>query len=461
MSTPTSSSLSLDPFRAGLTQYGSQLIEEVDNILNLRSVDSQAACQQATLLHDIARKFNDYICNTPAHSNQQLTFEAVIKEAEIPLNIPIRLIHTFTNHSLQKYDELRLMMSKTARIFIELGVYQDQAQDRNADRSTVEELVRPLDDIKGALHHNKQFETEFEVECILASLRMWNIGIGKWRELGKDHSIPFVKALLESLVARNPSFLISPIIDLSVAIYRNMGKLWYKKVWMLRWYSAETKIHSLKQFSDLKEKLKLDKFRRKDKRAFYLNLFLLDMLQNSQTEAELKQHIVDTELPPSKFWEVRYTTVKKLNQLMENPGLSDRVGRLIVETWAKESNPKNKSDLQSVSFKVQPRLFTAARTIDISQQKAKAVQNQQEQSQPLERKRDKLKRALKRVLCGADQSGGNVQLDFAQVKAELEKQIGEIDATLNEIKTNTETEIKSWQSLENINSQEEWEKAFM
>ena len=316
-----------------LQEHAYCLHQEVEKITNFASLESKSATQQAQILSDLAVEFRDYICDRGV--NVGIPVEQILKDKEIPFSLAFGITQILSQHEIQCYDELKRTLAKTTRIFLELVAFQCAFQERRIYKDTVEQIKQNLDKVRDTLPE-KEIEASFDLQCAQSAIKKLDIGIGKWKELAKDHGLDVIKGIFESFLSKSPMPALSPIFNLSVAIYRNIEDRYYRDVWALRWYSAGNRITTKKQLETASELIK--KYNTNEMLAFAISEMFIEIMKNSHATEELKSAVFQGNISlltlvkcnptwRDNWWKTRCYVLKYLKQLAQddiNPNLRDK-----------------------------------------------------------------------------------------------------------------------------------------
>lgn len=319
-----------------LSTHAKKILTEFKKVKNFESLDSKALTAEAKALRDITDKFRDFICTL----GRETSLEQLLEGKEIVIPFVLNLTEILGRSEIQGYDKLKRELSKTTLIFLELMVYQCGQQGRRIYKEDVDRMRSTFAKVKGTLP-DTEVETRFYVRCAEASVQKLDVGIGKWKEVAKAHAGDLVKGAITALLTA-PAFgantaapLISPLIDLSITIYKNLEKGWHRDVWALRWHCAGKRITTKVQLDEVKPLMKHFKGTNRDTYylSFCISQMFMEIYKNPATTEDLRKTVFDGEemsllklaelyqeeqLGDDSFWKTRYITLSYLAKIAED-----------------------------------------------------------------------------------------------------------------------------------------------
>lgn len=344
-----------------LIAHARDLQTELDKLLKLESVDSHRVTQEAEHLRKVAEAFRDSICNL----KNAFSLSKILKGREIPFHFAYRMLEILSKPEIQCLHSLKNELSKTFLIFLEFVVFQAGLEDQRFYKDTVEDMKKQLDKVVSTLP-DREIETRFNLRCAQAAVQKLDKGIGKWKEVAKDHGkdvlVGIFKALL-TLGAPGPetaTSLVGPLTNLSIAIYQNLEEKWYRDVWALRWYCGERRIIVKAQLEAARPLFRNFRKSAASETNYYLSFCISQIFAkiffNSSSEEALKKAVFEEEdmsllklihfndedqFGDNSFWKTRFITLQHLEQIASDLSPTNKDYRLksiraILRRWTRE-----------------------------------------------------------------------------------------------------------------------------
>lgn len=346
-----------------LYTHAQNLLAEIKKIRSLQSFDSKAATEEARILSKIAQEFKDFVCTL----GREQSLEELLKGKEIPIPFAQKMVEVLGLSEIQGCDELKRELSKTTLIVLEFFVFQCSldcdSQGRRIYKEDVDKMRSTFRRVVGTLPES-EVETRFLIRCAEASVRKLDVGIGKWKEVAKAHGVDVIKGVITALLTA-PAFgantaapLVSPLIDLSIAIYRNLEEGWHRDVWALRWFCAGKRITTKAQLEAAKPLMK--GFKNTNRDTYYLSFCIsqifMEVYQNPAVTDDLRKAIFEEEemslvnlaklydneqLGDDGFWKTRYITITYLAEIAQdmkkgNEGYRKASIKAVILRWINE-----------------------------------------------------------------------------------------------------------------------------
>lgn len=295
---------------------------------------------------------------TMLYQVNEIGLNEVLQQRKISFPVVHLLVELVSLPQIQCEDALKREMSKTLCVVAELAVFQFVLQGRRVYRETVDTIRGNLRKVIDTLPL-KEVHARHDLRRTKSAVKKLNIGIGTWKEFGRDTAKDFAGSLLEvafsaSLSGASLTPLAPTIIRAVKGFYNALEDSWYKDVWFLNW--QQLKITSEDQFSAIKEKLKT-LAQKNHQFAFCLSQLLYDLVRSSEILPEFKDKLIfgpwvekkgkqvrgddvslrvlakikgSVKIPLKKesFWDTRYATLTYLKDLILID--SQKYGQLIT-----------------------------------------------------------------------------------------------------------------------------------
>ncbi|MBS0648005.1 MAG: hypothetical protein JSS10_02130 [Verrucomicrobia bacterium] len=470
---------------------------ELDKLVNLEVLDSQATTDQARKLREIAEEFRDAVCSL---QNQGTTLADVLRGKEIPFPFAYRMLEILTKPEIQCFHSLKKELSKTTLIFLEFVVFQSGLEEQSFYTETVDEMKKRLNTVLSTLPEN-EVETRFNVRCAQAAVQKLDKGIGKWKEVAKDNSKAVIGGVIKTLLcagAPSPEMataLVGPLINLSVAIYENLEEPWYKDVWGLRWHCGGNRMITqahLEATKPLMEKFG-DTLAGSDYYlSFCISQIFIQIFKNPSAEEPLRKAVFEGErtsllnlahlndedqLGDNSFWKTRYVTLIHLRSIAEDRNDSNKPYRLksieaILRQWQREKArvkilagsiicslaPANHAEWQEKWNHLKPE-----KTVLLNKVKGFFEDHSSLKSKLDEKKRDveEVKKAIQQARQPQQQStGGSPSLNPAVLEAGLQEFEKEKDFLEQQLYQVEKDQAMAEQALKlcDVQSEKDWEQ---
>ncbi|MBF5059044.1 hypothetical protein [Candidatus Neptunochlamydia vexilliferae] len=353
----------------------------VDPLIKATSFEPKIATERSEELYKIAKNYRSAIFEdksaktltqkqlskeerTQILYEKQKAFQKALIEKNIPFPMILKALEILSSQEVQCFDQLKCSLSKTSRIFLELFIYKCSIEKRHIYKSTVTDIQKQLKKVLSTLP-KKEVETRFALQCSAAATKKLEPGKGKWTEVVRDHRSPIAKGIAEMALSASPtsinlSVLVSPLVDLSVRIYKEIEEKWYKDIWALSWHGAEN-VPDETAFNHLSPFLEdADKHKYLAQQASYL---FMQIIQSPEADLKLKRRVFEGNFPSlltlsqiekqeiklfgkitlrkDPFWRVRYVTIKHLATLVKekDPNFEKASLRKLAARFHREKHP--------------------------------------------------------------------------------------------------------------------------
>ena len=210
-----------------------ELRENIEKLCRFESLNSDDARKSAEAISTAALKLRELFFTGPEGETDE-DFKTRVSSLEIPFHIPYGMIQILSKSEIQCFDHLKFSLAKTIRLFIDLITFQCALQERRIYLETVEEMVTVFKKVLATLP-DEEVGTWFELRCAKAATKRLDKGAGKWKELAREYRGEIFIGIVQSAFNRSPAAMVAPIINVSVAIYKNLKEQWHCDVWALEW----------------------------------------------------------------------------------------------------------------------------------------------------------------------------------------------------------------------------------
>ena len=296
----------------------------------------------------------------------------ILRQEKVPLNLALRLIEALSSDEMQLDHPIKRTVAKAALVVWELVVFKCRAEKQPIFLETRNKIKANLEKILTTLPE-REVETRFYTECLLALTMKLQPGEGKVKEVAKKNAKPLINGSITlicsaSPAGANPSALIGAIIDLVSDIYDEMEANWYQDIWAMSWISSGKRITTQKQFRELMGFI--EGYDKEPEKAFYVAQMYFEIISNDQADLELKKAVfkgkpvqqdeatlevptnllalaqmpdetgVPNPLTKGKAWRVRYIAAHYLKELVIRKKFRRRTMQVLVDRYATgESHP--------------------------------------------------------------------------------------------------------------------------
>ncbi len=323
----------------GFVEACGLLQKEVTNLVDLTLLDSERAVEKARALRTIAENFREQVLASQSVITLDERVEHIqtqLLAQEIRLPAAYFMMKLLVTGPIQCFDGLKKEMSKTTLIFFEFVVMQCNLEERRIDKVTIEQWRADIQRVLDSLPE-REVETRYNLECVKAAIQRFDVGLGKWKEVAKDHIKPFIIGLARALLTLDrpgPTtaiHVVEPVVNLIVGIYKNMETRWYENVLALRWLFSGNKI---KRIEDLERMQPLmQDFDTHYPHAFCISQLFSEVFHNNHENDDLRRVVFetgkinlldlaelneDTKFLRRTFWQVRYITLENLSEIAEH-----------------------------------------------------------------------------------------------------------------------------------------------
>lgn len=340
---------------------------EIHKITSGAKLTETEALSDAKDLRSLARGLKAEILSGMCHEDD--AFARDLAQRPIPFSTAQKVMELLSSSSIQFEDKLKRRLSETVCIFWEIVSFQTTTKDnsRRVYARDVEKLAMQTKDLLSTL---PKFEVEMRFalkRCQAVSTRL-DPGEGKAKRVIKDFAPDFTKAALVAILSRNPSSLVSPVVDLSIRVYREIEAQWYRHTWALTWGKAVT---TREAFDHLVTHIANDD--NKSKTYFCLIEVIYQIFKQSE-DPELKEHMITDggllslaeKIPePSllkkwskdKYWKVRCYSLKVIGKILKkDPSYLDQSTSVIEYITTDAGTSTQMTELSTLDI-IRRRLF--------------------------------------------------------------------------------------------------------
>ncbi len=287
--------------------------------------------------------------------------------------LTLKIINILSLDSIQHSDNLKYQLSKAARIFVEITMFQNHEHKRNVYKETKDEIIRQLAQVKSTLPKT-EVGTVFETECCLAAAELLGYEEGLFTNTAKNLGSSLLKGTIEAIASLSPGTLVTSLLDTLKKSCEGVGGSWYPDAWEVRW-----RLTNLTQKNDFDQVCKecigsIEHIKSKGRHfSLCLTEMFLEILQNPKAEDALKTRVfegINSEAPGllhladlssssithllsgwilhDKFWNTRYRVVEHLNSLSKEKAYSLKVIQKLAFRLFHEKNVHTAKLLRSI-----------------------------------------------------------------------------------------------------------------